>query len=91
MLSDGYLTSIGGTEQFIYNPDFNFQQYRSNMVLRWEYRPGSSIFAVWSQGREDFSNIGNLNIGSDLSSLFGSQADDVVMVKVRHLFNPFGG
>ena len=90
-LSDGYLTSLGGTEQFIYNPDFNFQQYRSNMVLRWEYRPGSSIFAVWSQGREDFSNIGNLNIGSDLNSLFGSQADDVVMVKVRHLFNPFGG
>ena len=31
---------------------FNFQQFRSNVVFRWEYRPGSTLFLVWSQGRE---------------------------------------
>ncbi|MBK6779426.1 MAG: hypothetical protein IPG75_07580 [Gemmatimonadetes bacterium] len=31
---------------------FNFQQFRSNVVFRWEYRPGSTLFVVWSQGRE---------------------------------------
>src|SRR5690606_36591011 len=35
------------------NPDFNFKQLRTNAVLRWEYRPGSTFFLVWSQGRTD--------------------------------------
>lgn len=30
-------------------PDFNFAQFRSNMVLRWEYIPGSTFFLVWTQ------------------------------------------
>jgi hypothetical protein len=33
------------------NPDFNFSQFRSNLVFRWEYRPGSQIYLVWSQDR----------------------------------------
>ena len=32
--------------------DFNFKQFRSNFVMRWEYRPGSTLFLVWGQGRE---------------------------------------
>ncbi|HEX9564405.1 MAG TPA: DUF5916 domain-containing protein, partial [Gemmatimonadaceae bacterium] len=32
--------------------DFNFKQFRSNLVMRWEYRPGSTLFLVWGQGRE---------------------------------------
>src|SRR3989449_10984457 len=32
---------------------FNFKQFRSNLVLRWEYRPGSTLFLVWNQGRQD--------------------------------------
>src|SRR5207247_3795633 len=31
---------------------FNFKQFRSNVVFRWEYRPGSTLFVVWSQGRQ---------------------------------------
>ena len=31
---------------------FNFKEFRSNTVLRWEYRPGSTLFLVWAQGRE---------------------------------------
>jgi hypothetical protein len=41
-----------GTTDFIFNkPDFNFGQFRSNMVIRWEYIPGSTVFLVWTQER----------------------------------------
>lgn len=40
-----------GTDFSFDNPDFHFLQYRSNLVYRWEYKPGSTIFLVWSQGR----------------------------------------
>ena len=33
------------------NPDFSRRSLRSNLVLRWEYRPGSVFFLVWSQSR----------------------------------------
>ena len=40
-----------GSKDFSFgNPDFSFVQFRSNLVLRWEYIPGSEIFLVWSQG-----------------------------------------
>lgn len=35
------------------NPDFNTRSLRGNAVLRWEYRPGATIFLVWQQTRED--------------------------------------
>jgi len=38
------------------NPDFSFVQFRSNLVVRWEYTPGSEIYLVWSQ---DLSQSGN--------------------------------
>lgn len=44
------------------NPDFAFVQYRSNLVARWEYIPGSELFVVWSQG---ITGDGNANNGFD--------------------------
>ena len=49
-----------GVDESFRNPDFNFRQFRSNAVLRWEYRPGSSLFLVWSQGRDDAEAIENI-------------------------------
>ena len=42
--------AAGGRYSFA-NPDFSFRQFRSNLVARWEYKPGSSLYVVWSQGR----------------------------------------
>jgi hypothetical protein len=40
-----------GTPDYSFNkPDFNFVQFRSNLVIRWEYKPGSELYLVWSQG-----------------------------------------
>lgn len=41
----------GGIDYTFQRPDFNFGQFRSNMVLRWEYIPGSTLFLVWTRER----------------------------------------
>jgi hypothetical protein len=66
---------------------FNFKQFRSNVVFRWEYRPGSTLFLVWSQGREAFSDReGTQGFGSDLDDLFSRRADDTFLVKLSYWF-----
>lgn len=69
------------------NPNFNFRQFRSNLVLRWEYRPGSTLFLVWSQGRTDYGYSGLLDFQNDLSSLFRSRPDNVFLIKFSYNFN----
>ena len=34
------------------NSDFNVQSFRSNLVLRWEWRAGSTLYLVWQQDSE---------------------------------------
>lgn len=66
---------------------FDVGQFRSNVVFRWEYHPGSTLFLVWSQGRqgsEPFQERGSL--GGDLSDLFDRRADDVFLVKLSYWF-----
>lgn len=66
------------------NPDFNFKQFRSNVVLRWEYNPGSTIFVVWSSGRTGFSNDGTFSLGRDLRDLFRTDGTNTFLVKVSY-------
>ena len=53
-----------------------------NAVLRWEFRPGSAAYVVWTQRRQDGRNPGDHAFGRDLGDLFSAPADDVFMVKV---------
>jgi hypothetical protein len=51
-LEDGSLQVADGGSSFVLgNPDFNLRSFRSNVVLRWEWRPGSTLFLVWQQDR----------------------------------------
>ena len=64
---------------------FNFQQFRSNLVFRWEYRPGSTLFLVWGQGREhEADREGGQSFGADLRHLFRRRADNTFLVKVSY-------
>ena len=64
---------------------FNFQQFRSNVVFRWEYRPGSTLFLVWSQGRENSLDAeGTKSFGGDFGDLFRQRANDTFLVKVSY-------
>jgi hypothetical protein len=66
--------------------DFNYKQFRSNFVLRWEYSSGSTFYLVWSQGFTDYRSLGNFEFNRDIQDLFGAPGDNVVMVKMSHLF-----
>jgi hypothetical protein len=72
----------GGTGPLTFsNPDFNFKSLRLNTVLRWEWRPGSAVYAVWTQARENSINPGNSDLGRDLDDLFASPSTNVFEVK----------
>ena len=63
-------------------PDFNFKSIRVNAVLRYEFRPGSAAYVVWTRRGQDGANPGDSSFGRDLGDLFASPADDVFMIKV---------
>jgi len=81
------LDGDGNAESFR-NPDFHVQQFRSNLVLRWEYRPGSLLYLVWSQGRNYSATDGELNLGNELENLFQQEAENVFMLKVSYWITP---
>ncbi len=68
----------GSTDYEIGNPDFSFVQFRSNLVVRWEYIPGSEVFLVWSQGvtgsgdptEHLFANLDNQILGQKKENSF---------------------
>jgi len=73
-----------GVEESLERPDFNFKQFRSNTVLRWEYRPGSVLFLVWSQGRNHVTQDGAFDLRRDVGDLFGEAPEDIFMVKLSY-------
>ncbi len=72
---------------YIYNPDFNYKSMRGTVVLRWEYRPGSLLYLVWTQNRADFSYPGQLSLWRDLGNLFTAPGDNIFLVKFSYRFN----
>ena len=66
---------------------FNVQEFRSNVVFRWEYRPGSTLFLVWSQGREgEAEREGVKSFSGDFGDLFQRRPDNTFLVKVSYWF-----
>jgi hypothetical protein len=65
--------------------EFVFQQIRSNVVLRWEYLPGSTAFLVWSHDQGQTSHEhGVLSLARDTGELFTSPSIDTVMAKLSY-------
>ena len=69
------------------DPDYGFRQFRSNLVVRWEYSPGSTMSVVWSQGRTGFSRLGDFAFGAGMRDLFRVPPTNVFLVKVSRLFS----
>jgi hypothetical protein len=69
-------------------PDFNYRSFRTTNVLRWEYRPGSAFYAVWSQGRTAAVPFWEPSFASNWDALWGLPADDVFLVKLSYWFSP---
>jgi hypothetical protein len=74
------------TRDFENNEDFSFRQFRSNLVIRWEYRPGSLVFFVWNQGRTGFDGgNGQFDLRSDVDGLFSVTPENVFLIKFSYL------
>jgi hypothetical protein len=80
---------LDGTAEYSFsgNVDFNYKQFRSNLVLRWEYQTGSSLFLVWSQGFTDYEEFRSFRLNRDARTLFNTDGDNVFMIKVSHMLN----
>jgi hypothetical protein len=64
---------------------FNYKQFRSNVVLRWEYKPGSTVYLVWAQGREGSEGAyGTRSFPGDFRSLLDLHPDNTFLIKVSH-------
>ena len=66
------------------DPNFNFRSLRGNAVLRWEYRPGSTLFLVWNQSRSDDDSFGDFRFDRDRRALFSADANNIFLIKVNY-------
>lgn len=74
----------GNVDYSFGKPDFNVQEFLSNLVLRWEYRPGSIFYLVWSQNRSAYANRGKFDIDDNLNSLFDEEANNIFLLKFSY-------
>lgn len=77
----------GNNDYAFENPNFNFFQFRSNLVVRWEYSPGSTVYLVWSQNRTGSDETGDFSMGRDMDELFSIKPHNVFLIKFTHRFN----
>jgi hypothetical protein len=66
------------------DPNFTSRSLRGTAVLRWEYRPGSTLFFVWTQQRSGSDAFGDFDFRRDTRSLFGDRPDNVFLVKATY-------
>ena len=64
--------------------DFNSKSLRGNAVFRWEYRPGSAFYLVWTQQRTDDESIPDFKAGPSFRRLADAKADNIFLAKVTY-------
>ena len=68
--------------------DFNVRSFRSNLVLRWEWRPGSTLYLVWQQDREADELFRSRASASDMFRSLGARGDNYFAMKMSYGFSP---
>ena len=81
---NGLHTVTAGAETFTIGPrDFNVRSFRSNAVVRWEWRPGSTMYLVWQQDRSARRDVRLVRPG-DLFDALGAPGDNFLALKVSY-------
>ena len=82
--------NLDGTPDYSFGKnDFNVQEFLSNLVLRWEYSPGSSVYFVWSQTRSGFDPTGNMDYINNIGDLFNPEINspyNIFLIKFSYRF-----
>jgi hypothetical protein len=76
----------GNVDYQISKNDFNYKAFLSNLVIRYEYSPGSSVYLVWSQTRNGVEGTGTMDYFSDVKNLFGFKPTNVFLIKFSYRF-----
>jgi hypothetical protein len=91
VLSDGeYLLDENDdmvTDYTIPNPDFNFHQFRSNFVAKWEYRLGSVIYFVWSSERTGYTGSSQATLKESIKELRSIFPNNIFLIKFNYWFS----
>jgi hypothetical protein len=69
------------------NPDFNVQEFSSNLVGRWEFRPGSTLYLVWTNTRSAYSDQLGQSVWKSFGSIWNAKAENVFMIKFSYWFS----
>ena len=69
------------------DPDFRFNEFRSNLVIRWEYLPGSTLYVVWEHSRSANESGYVSNWGKNLDRMLGLPAVNTFMIKLNYWFS----
>src|SRR5699024_2676978 len=69
------------------DPNFSFNEFRSNLVDHWEYLPGSTLHFVWEHNRSNNDEIYYAGWGNNLDKLFKLPASNTFMMKINYWFN----
>ncbi len=78
----------GITNYSIANPDFNFQQFRSNFVAKWEYHHGSFVYLIWSVDRTGRTSSSGTSCVQSLNHLMKIFPSNIFLIKFNYWFNP---
>jgi len=76
----------GDTDYSFGNPDFSFVQFKSNLVVRWEYIPGSELFFVWSRGVTGFADPMDRLLEGLESKIFHDKPESIFLIKATYRF-----
>jgi len=75
----------GPSPKFLINdPSSTLRSLRGNVVLRWEYRPGSTLFLVWTRNGSSQLERGQIDFRDDAGALFQGPSSNVVLLKVNY-------
>lgn len=81
-----YTFAEGDDSYRIYNPNFIFKEFNSNLVARWEFRPGSTVYLVWNRTISDYQYDYDSSITNVFGNILGSESQNVFMVKFSYWF-----
>ncbi len=80
------ITDIPDFKYPIENPDFHIKEFKSNFVARWEFKPGSTLYFVWSQGRSRDNPNGEFDLKQDICDMFDIHPHDIFLIKFSYRF-----
>jgi hypothetical protein len=85
---DARYAPYGDTAVTAHPGGFNFKELQSNVVFRWEYQPGSTLFLVWNEGRQGYTSIqGTNDFRGDVRDLLSLRPANTFLVKISYWLN----